>query len=95
MSFQKNPETMGTWLKLALWICLGSSRYNTQLNPPRAPPPDLHPALCKASLLGLSLCHVTLLANGSANANYGVNITGQSLPGAPPWIQPWAHTLHL
>lgn len=46
MSLRKNPETTGAWLRLAMRICLVSSGCDH--------PPDLHPALCKASHPDLS-----------------------------------------
>ena len=49
---------MGTWLRLATRICSVSSGNNTP--PPRHRTPDLHPALCKASLPGLSATSPTL-----------------------------------
>lgn len=64
-----------------------------RMRPPRPPQTCILPYVKLPSQA--SLCHVTVPAGGSANANFGVNITGQSLPGAPPWIQPWAHTPRL
>lgn len=60
------------------------------MRPP--PPPQTRTLPCVKLPAQASLPRA---CNGSANASYEVNITGQSLPGARPWIQPWAHTPHL
>lgn len=63
---------------LAPWIFLVSSGQG--------------PQECCAQLPPRPLFHSTEFVGGVANTICGVSITGHSLPGAPPWAGPWAHS---
>lgn len=71
MALRKSLEALGIWLRLAPRI----SRVSSGSNPPGV--------LCKVPAQPAFLS--TVFAGGLANASCGVNITGHSLPGAPPW----------
>lgn len=79
MPLRRSLEALGFWLGLAPRIFL--VHWGMNLNPPPRPV-EFH-TLPRMQHLPQPLFHIAMFAGGSANASYGVNITGQRLPGAP------------